>query len=184
MTDSTGTTTYGYDTAGALASIVGTGTNVAYSYDPAGNRATMTSAGVVTAYTYDGANRLATVSRPGVGTFGFAYNPDGQLATITRSNGVTSTNSYDTAGRLTGLTYKNAGGTTIAAYAYTLDADGNRVSASTAGASDHYAIDPAGRHIPRSGDSGRTWGHRVQPLRLRGAEPDDPDRPEREDGGH
>ena len=75
-----------------------------------------------------GASRAArSPARPGVGTFGFSYNPDGALTTITRPNGVTSTNSYDTAGRLTGLTYANASGTTIAAYAYTLDADGNRI---------------------------------------------------------
>jgi RHS repeat-associated protein len=145
MTDPTGTTTYAYDTAGRVASIVGFGTNVAYAYDPAGNRATMTAAGKVTTYGYDGAERLASVSRPDIGTFGFTYNPDGELSTITRPNGVTSTNSYDPAGRLNGLTYKNSGGTTIAAYAYGLDASGNRTSASTNGATDHYNIDPAGR---------------------------------------
>ena len=145
MTDPSGTTTYGYDTAGRLSSIAGPGANVAYTYDPAGNRATMTAAGKVTSYGYDGAERLSSVSRPDIGSFGFTYNPDGQLSTITRPNGVTSTNSYDTAGRLNGLTYKNTGGTTIAAYTYGLDAAGNRTSASTNGATDHYAIDPAGR---------------------------------------
>jgi RHS repeat-associated protein len=88
---------------------------------------------------------ILDVRQTGARPFGLTYNPDGQLSTITRPNGVTSTNSYDTAGRLSGLTYKNSGGTTIAAYAYGLDAAGNRTSASTNGATDHYTIDPAGR---------------------------------------
>ncbi len=58
---------------------------------------------------------------------------------------MTSTNSYDGAGRLTGLTYKNAGGTSIAAYGYSLDAAGNRTSATTDGATEHYTLDSVGR---------------------------------------
>jgi YD repeat-containing protein len=52
MTDSTGLTTYGYDTAGQVATISGLGTNVTYTYDPAGNRATMKSATSVPASAY------------------------------------------------------------------------------------------------------------------------------------
>jgi YD repeat-containing protein len=128
-----------------VASIATPSTAISTTYDPAGNRATMTAAGKVTTYTYDTANRLASVSRPDIGTFGFTYNPDGQLLTITRPNGVTSTQTYDTAGRLTGLTYKNSGGTTVAAYAYTLDNAGNRTGASSAAGTDHYSLDTVGR---------------------------------------
>ena len=146
MTDPTGKTTYGYDTAGRLASVAAPASTVAYTYDPAGNRATMTAAGKTTAYTYDPAERLATVSRPDLGTFTFAYNADGQLSTLTRPNGITSTEAYDAAGRQTGPTYKNPGGTTIAAYTYTLDQAGNRTAATTAGiGTDAYTLDAAGR---------------------------------------
>jgi YD repeat-containing protein len=73
--------------------------------------------------------RQGCYRHPPFGTFTFAYNADGALSSLTRPNGVTSTNSYDSAGRLADLTYKNAGGTAIAAYTYTLDAAGNRLTA-------------------------------------------------------
>jgi RHS repeat-associated protein len=135
----------GYDTAGRLASVASPHSSVSYTYDDAGNRATMSSGGKTTTYGYDAANRLATVARPDVGSFTFAYDFDGRLTSLSRPNGVTSENSYDTAGRLWTLTYKNASGSIIDAYAYTLDAAGNRTGVSGTAGSESYTLDPAGR---------------------------------------
>ena len=123
----------------------------------------MTASGKTTTYTYNSTERLATVSQPGLGSFGFAYDDDSALTTLTRPNGVTSTNSLDAAGRLTGLTYKNSGGTTIAAYAYTLDSAGNRTSATTGGSgiaagTEHYTLDTVGRLTGGTYADGTTVG--------------------------
>jgi RHS repeat-associated protein len=147
MTDMVGTTNYGYDTAGRLASVATRFATVSYTYDDAGNRASMTAGGKTTSYTYDPTNLLSSVSRLDIGTFGFTYNADGQPLTLTRPNGVTSTTAYDGVGRPASLTYKNASGTTLAAYAYTYDASGNRTSATDSAGTESYSFDTVGRLI-------------------------------------
>ncbi len=153
-----------YDSAGRLASVASPTGSVSYTFDDAGNRATMTTRGVTATYGYDAADRLASVARPDLGTFSFGYDFDGRLTSLTRPNGVTSTNTYDTAGRLWTLTYKNSGSTTIAAYAYTLDAAGNRTGVSGTAGSESYTLDPAGRLTGVTYADGTTIGFTYDPA--------------------
>ena len=100
---------------------------VSYTYFKNGNRKTVTDpAGIVTSYTYDGQNRLETVTTSeGVTTY--TYWPDDLLKTVTYPSGVESSYGYDLADRLTSLESRQ-GATVVSSYAYTYDANGNRLT--------------------------------------------------------
>jgi len=118
-------TAYGYDEDNRLTGVVyADGTGVSYSYDAAGRRAGMTDwRGGVTAYGYDAAGRTSA---------------------ITYTNGVSAAYSYNAAGQLLGLTYQR-GGATLATFAYTYDADGNRLTATDSGGTTTYGYDALDR---------------------------------------
>jgi RHS repeat-associated protein len=101
-----GSLSYGYDTAGNLAS---SSTGFTQAYNPAGELRTRAAFGVTTKYTYDlngnliqaattggpttnlaydPANRLTSYSAPGL-TASYAYNGDGLLTTTTANNSQT-----------------------------------------------------------------------------------------------
>ena len=100
---------------------------VSYTYFKNGNRKTVTDpAGIVTSYTYDGQNRLETVTTP-EGVMTYTYWPDDLLKTVTYPSGVESSYGYDLADRLTSLESRQ-GATVVSSYAYTYDANGNRLT--------------------------------------------------------
>jgi RHS repeat-associated protein len=117
-------------TSEAVPTATGTAT-VAYEYHANGTRSRVTdSVGGVTAYEYDGRNRLKEV-RTGYGTANealttYAYWPDDLLKEVISPNGVKASSTYDQADRLTLLTNAK-GAALVSSYAYTYDANGNRV---------------------------------------------------------
>jgi RHS repeat-associated protein len=97
---------------------------VSYAYDAGGLRTQVTrpDAESIT-YSYNARGELTSLTNWLSQTAQFTYDGIGRLATIVRS-GITSTYSYDAASRLTSLSHTNGG--TLASFAYTLNALGNR----------------------------------------------------------
>jgi RHS repeat-associated protein len=145
MTDPTGTTNYAYDAASRLTS-VGTGQGtVGYAYDAAGNRTSMSIPGRGTiTYAYDAANQLTTLTDWANHVFSFTYAPDGMPASITRPGNVSTYYGYDGADRLTSV-HHDTSSRPVAHYDYTLDADGNRTSMTSAAGTEKYTLDALNR---------------------------------------
>jgi RHS repeat-associated protein len=125
------TYTFIYDGSGRATSVTdGKGRVIQYEYDNAGRKTKMVAPnGKALRYEYDAAGRLTTLRNGG--NFNFAYDTLGRRSSLTYPNGIITSYGYDTAGRLTNLTHKNAAGTIIAGYSYTLDKIGNRLTNKT-----------------------------------------------------
>src|SRR5262249_6849964 len=100
-----------------------------YTYDAAGNLASIRSSnanGTTVNYTYDMVNRLSQAqdNRLASGTTVYSYDNVGNLQGYKYPNGVQSNYTYNALNRLTNLTAAKSG--TLASYAYTLGAAGNR----------------------------------------------------------
>jgi YD repeat-containing protein len=95
----------------------------------------------------------------------FTYRADGRVDTITPTNGITTTHGYDPAGRLVTIADTNPSGATVASFAYTLDAEGNRTSqtATIGGApsvTETYTLDPLNRLTATTTGGGTdTWAY-------------------------
>jgi RHS repeat-associated protein len=133
MTDASGTTRYDYDARDRLTSKQTPQGTLAYTYDASGNLLTLRSSnaeGVSADYAYDSAGRLSSVTdnrQPqGAGATRYAYDANGNLESTHYPNGVRTSYAYNTLNRLTNVTA--ARGSTVASYAYTLGAAGNRLS--------------------------------------------------------
>jgi RHS repeat-associated protein len=130
MVDSTGTTSWTYDALNRPIAITQPGTGqVSYGYDAASNRTSLTlpGSGPIT-YSYDSANRLASVTDSGQRTTTFTYDPAGNAQAAQLPNGIQRRYSYDTANRLLGIEHW-LGATEVQGVDYTLDPNGNRVTA-------------------------------------------------------
>jgi len=131
MTDPTGTTANSYDAAGRLTgSTDPNGFQIQYQYDAAGNLTQLTYPGNKTvSYGYDTLNRLTTVTIGWLNkTETYSYDAAGRHTQASRFNGSQTSYGYDNADRLTQLNH-TAASQTLASYAYTLDANGNRTKA-------------------------------------------------------
>ena len=145
MVDASGTTTYTYNSRDWLTSKQTPEGTLNYTYDVAGNLATVTTShagGAAMTYTYDTLNRLATATDNHVGgTTTYAYDDVGNLQSFSYPNGTSHTYTYDTLNRLTNLT-GSKGNQTLAGYAYTLGASGNRTDVvEFGGRTLHYGYD-------------------------------------------
>ncbi len=130
MSDSLGTSSYGYDDANRLTSQTDPHTfAVIYHYDQAGNLDLLTYPGTnkTVSYTYDALNRVKTVKVDWLNqTVAYTYDAAGRLDYLNNFNGTITDYSYDNANRLTGIAHTK-GGTTIAAVQFPeLDGNGNR----------------------------------------------------------
>lgn len=179
MLDPHGLTVYTYDALNRLIrQQEPDGRAVAFTYDAVGNRLTTTypTTGTVT-NTYNANNWLVTVSDWG-GTTVMTHTALGQVATLRYPNGASMAYTYDAAGRLVSVTNRAGDGVAFAAYSYTLDAMGNKISGtevysgaqgtitetytydplyrltaslSSDGTHNHYAFDAAGNRLTWAG---------------------------------
>ena len=135
MTDSFGTTTYGYDAANRLISVMDAqGFTIGYSYYPGGNLKTLTyPGGKKVFYTYDALNRVRTVNDWLGQTAVYTYDKAGNLDTLQNFNGTVRKYSYDSANRLISIIDRKSGGAIIVSYAFELDGNGNRTEVTDGG---------------------------------------------------
>ncbi len=130
-TNATGSVSYQYDVNERLTRLTNAdGSFAEFDYDLNGNRVALVTglpggATRTTAFTYDVLNRLSTVTDPDGGVTSHTYDTIGNLETVTYPNGVLSTYSYDALSRLSNLRHSRSG-TTLAEYAYQLNAVGDR----------------------------------------------------------
>ncbi len=159
MSDASGSTTYTYDTRDRLLSKATPQGTLAYTYGAAGNLRTVASSnanGASATYSYDLLNRLGTVTDQRLvaqgatsATTTYAYDAVGNLAGYTYPNGVETSYTYNSLNWLTSMasTCSTAAlgcapGATLASYAYTLGAAGNRTSvAELSGRTLNYGYD-------------------------------------------
>ena len=163
MTDGTGHSTYGYGADGQLTSTTdGGGHVIGYHYNADGNPDKITYPnGHNITMAYNNGQQMTGITDWNSHAFGFGYGPDGNLTTQTDPNGDTATTTYNADGQITGITDKNAGGTTLAGFAYTRGSDGEPATATTTGtaitaAADTYTYNPLGQ---LTGDNSTSYGY-------------------------
>jgi RHS repeat-associated protein/uncharacterized repeat protein (TIGR01451 family) len=127
-----GTTTYHYDAEGRIESIVTPEGTVSYAYDPiTGRKINTTSGNTDTDYFYDQSGRLAEV-QAGSKTASYYYdevgNRDYMELDLDGSAGyeIKTDYTYNQMNRLTSIVQQKTGQVGLAAYNYTLKADGMR----------------------------------------------------------
>ena len=96
-------TTYGYDSAGQLASESRSGYSASYTYDGNGNRLTKTLNGTTENYSYDDGDKLLDIKVSGVALKTFSYDAAGRTTQIATS-AYTRNFSYDYEGRISQIT--------------------------------------------------------------------------------
>lgn len=164
--------TYSYDPFGELTGALNGSARLSFGYDAAGNLVSDTSGGgsqptVSHTYGYDADGRRVSLSGP-EGELGYGYGTSGRLQTLTDYNGHTFRFSYDRNGRLTGLQRPNgvsdalgytaagqligrdataADGGQVGKAEYTLNGDGQRVTATDLTGTSTYSYDAVGQLV-------------------------------------
>lgn len=130
MTDTTGTSTLGYDDASQLTAVGHPSGNYGYTYNSFGAVATrVVPSNAQTSYTYDSEGRAVTMAADGQ-TTSFGYDVDDNLTTVTypASSGYVQTRVYDRVGDIAWIRNQKNGSTTpLSRYDYTRDANRNPV---------------------------------------------------------
>jgi RHS repeat-associated protein len=150
MTDTSGTSTYGYDAIDRLLQINKSGVlQIGYTYDALGNILTVKDKkGFITTYTYDKSNRMKTVSYTILGTAKttvYNYDVNGNRQSVVYAGGVTEEYTYDKNNRLKTLINKKPDGSAISSYTYTYDMAGNQKSKTDSYGTTNYTYDEDGR---------------------------------------
>lgn len=130
MSDSSGITTYQYDSRDRLLEKATPEGTLTYAYDANGNVVSINSSnsnGTSVAYNWDQLNRLSAVHGVYSGTTTYGYDNVGNLQNYAYPNGVQTSYAYNALNRLTSMSINSASGT-LARYAYTLGPTGNRIS--------------------------------------------------------
>jgi len=135
------TTTYGYDSAGSLTSVINhLGHTTRMAYDMAGRKVAMCDPNMGTA---SGVTSCTTNS---VGAWVYTYNPAGDLLTQTDAKSQTLTFTYDSLGR---PTTKKQGSTTLVTWTYddaaVLYSKGRVTQVVDQGTTTKFAYDQLGR---------------------------------------
>jgi RHS repeat-associated protein len=135
LVDGTGTTNYSYDQLNRLTSQTnGAGQAVSYGYDLVGNLTSLTYPnGRSVSRSYDNANRLTGITDWLGNTTSFTPDPDSNVSGVAYASGVTASSAFDPADRASAITVKNSGGSTLASFSYTRDANSQLTSITPAG---------------------------------------------------
>jgi RHS repeat-associated protein/uncharacterized repeat protein (TIGR01451 family) len=152
-------TTYAYDAAGQLLSLVNYAPDGAvqsrfdYTYDLNGNRTSMTTLDGRTDYSYDTLGQLTGVTYPDGRQVTYAYDAAGNRTVVTDDGVVTSyaTNSLNQ--------YTQVGGTS-----YTYDLDGNMTSETDASGTTTYQYDAENRLVSVTKPDGEYWQYTYDAL--------------------
>jgi len=149
-TDASGTTTYTYDARDRLLTKSAPAGTLTYTYDLAGNVATTRSSnanGTSVDYAWDAANQLITVKDNRLGGITTAsYTPTRQPLSLTLPNGVGFSSLYDSSDRVTSMHWQLGASPTVASWAYTHNARGQRTSSTDiTGRVASYTYDPGAR---------------------------------------
>ena len=150
VTDSRGTTRYGYDGEGRLTGVTNPdGTTMAYTYDALGRKTSVTVPSGETTYDYDQFNRLISVKDPDGNETRYTYDSRGNKSSVIYPNGVITVYGYDNLNRLTYVEHRTLTGTILGPYTYTLNAKGQRtrVEEQPTGRSVEYTYDEGDRLI-------------------------------------
>ncbi len=148
LVDATGSTSATFDALNRPLSVEqpGQGT-VRYAYDGAGNRTGLTLPnGRGIAFAYDAADRLMSVTDEAGRLTRYTYDARGLPLSTALPNGVSAQRTYDALGRLLTIQHQRAS-QTLAHFAYTLDAVGNRLQAVETVADDNQRDGDAPRSI-------------------------------------
>jgi RHS repeat-associated protein len=150
MTDASGASSYTYDTRNRLLTKATPEGTLTYTYDASGNVASIDSSntnGTSVSYAWDAANQLVSVTdnRLGGATTA-AYTATGRPFTLSQPNGVGVTYGYDSLDRVKSMDWQTGAPTTLASWAYTYSARGQRLSATdVSGREAAYGYDAASR---------------------------------------
>lgn len=130
MTDSTGSSSYGYDEANRPISVTSPGPKtVGYRYDVDGNRTKLIYPdATAVSYVIDKAGQMASLTDWAARAVSYTYWPDGLVHTATNPDGSVTTFEYDNARRATDIKHRRSSGQSIDRFFYTLDAAGNVTS--------------------------------------------------------
>ena len=170
------TTTYGYDIANRLLSMLQQGPsaqieNLLYEYDPNGNRTKFTrntaqpSRDAVTSATYDDANEILTFQPLPGSAKNMTYDNNGNLSTVTNNCG-TTTYTWDVRNRLVAINgYKPDCSALTASFQY--DAIGRRTAKTINGTTTQYVYD--GLDIIQEKQAGSVTANYIRTLNI--AEP-------------
>ncbi|MCX6398299.1 MAG: DNRLRE domain-containing protein [Propionibacteriales bacterium] len=156
--------TTGYDTWGRTASYVDAlGTNSSTTYQGDGQVATFNDGAATYTYSYGTHGELDSLNAGGgVGSFDYAYEPNGVVDTITYPNGMVAEMTSDEVGTPTGLTYAQ-GAAQLLAFTATNVADGRTIDQASTASAQTFTFDGLGRldNVEDSRASGcttRTYG--------------------------
>ena len=154
-TDVSGTEQRTYNADNQISSITPPGgSSIGLSYDSDGRLYQIAYPnGVTETYTYSNLGAPATISSskdggPNLTSFSYSFTsttgaPTSNVDSFTDVNNNTTSYQYDADGRLTQATQKNQGGTTLAAYAYGYDGNGNLTSQTINGTASSLTYDAA-----------------------------------------
>jgi RHS repeat-associated protein len=161
-------TTYSYDAAGRMTSVVQSGVPTAtdYTYDETGAKTVQRdAANRQVQWRYDTAGRAVSRTLPDGAVETFAYDLAGQLTGYTTFSGQTVTRTYDSEGREISRNIPATANTPARAISWTYNADGQRATQTETGASSAegtttYSYDTQGRILQMAGPQGLlTWAY-------------------------
>ncbi len=145
MADGHGTTSWTYDRLGRVTQVGQPGSGaVAYTYDAVGNRTSVTAGGKTVSYAYTATNALASVTDWASRTTAYSYDDAGQPASVAYPNTIASSYTIDRAGRVTNLAYTRSG-SALAAFGYTFNGEGQRMTETSPQGTTGYTYDALGR---------------------------------------
>ena len=153
VTDSLGhATTTAYDAMGRVKTVTDADGGVTtYAYDADGREASITDAsGNKTSYTYDAAGNQLTTTNPNGYTSTKTYDAAGEVVSSVDADGRQTDYAYDAMGRKVSETWIGSGGSVIATIATTYDAAGEATSIADGTTTLAYTYDADGRQLTAS----------------------------------